>query len=295
MRLPEVAVRLVLALSSLFLTSATMACAQDPFAGNPRGRLDVRIELSGRNRVDLPNGVEWAAIDARRTLEIAFAVVDVGNDGLPIVSASKADAALPPAMEDLKAKIDACGEDQQCLARTMMEFAKTGSGNPFLQMTGQQPGRYGNFAADRAGTCASGTLVVEDVLSGVNISPPEPARAYRFTRNGSLTLPKDDFGLMDAVCAVELTLDRQTGHMSLRLPAAKLAVPVTLGPGAFTDERAVPLIEGKQGIELFDQPAGRDGAWTGVAEVAAAGSASHNSGQVAAPLKARVTWAFSEE
>lgn len=287
--------RVAIAFTSLILTSATIAAAEDLFAGNPRGKLDVRIELSGRHRVDFANGVEWAAIEAQRTLEIEFAVVDVGNDGLPIVSEGKAGAALPPAMEDLKAKIDACGEDQQCLAQTMMEFAKSGGGNPFQQMTGQQPGRYSNFAADRVGTCASGTMVVQDVLSGVYIPPPEPARAYRFTRNGSLTLPRDDFKLMDVVCAVELTLDRETGHMSLRLPAAKLAVPVRLGSGAFTDERAVPLIEGKQVIELFNQPAGRDGAWTGVAEIGAVGSASHNSGQVAAPLKARVKWTFSEE
>jgi hypothetical protein len=99
---------------------------------------------------------------------------------------------------------------------------------------------------------------------------------------------------MDYACMVEVTLDQVTGNMSLRLPAAKLDVPVTLGPGAFTDERSVPLTEALQKIELFDQPAGRDGKWSGVAEFDAAGAASHNSGQVSAPLKARIVWQLTE-
>ncbi len=287
--------RLAIAFAALILTSATIAAADDPLAGNPRGVLDVRIELTGRNRVDSPNGVEWAAIEARRTLELRFAVVDVGNDGLPIVSPKGSGVALSPAMETLKAKLAACGEDQLCLSRTMMELAGSGGGNPFLEMTGQQPGRYVNYTGDRSGTCASGTLGVDDLLSGVYIPPPEPSRAYRFFRKGSLTLPQEDLSLTDTICSVELTLDRQTGRMSLRLPASKLSVPVRMGAGAFTGEKAVPLIEGRQAIELFDQPAGPDGAWTGAAEVAAAGSVSHNSGQVAAPLKAQITWRFSEK
>lgn len=282
-------------LAGLILVLATDAAAEDLFAGSPRGRLEVRIELGGENRVAFPNGVEWAAIDARRMLNLTFALVNVGNDGLPIVSPKGARDTLSPKMEALRARLAACGDNQQCLSQAMMELAANGGGNPFLEMTGQQPGRYANYAVDRSGTCASGTLAVEDVLSGVYIPPPEPARDYRFTRKGTLTLPQDDFALMDAACSAEVSLDRQTGRMSLRLPAAKLSVPVTLGAGAFTDERAVPLIEGSEVIELFEQPGGHGGAWSGVAEIAAAGSASHNSGQVVAPLKARVAWTFSED
>ncbi len=288
--------RLLIAALGIFSATACLPAVaiDDPFAGAPRAKLHVRIELAGSGRVDLPNGVEWAAIDAWRTAEIDFALVDVGNDGYPIVAATPPET--PTAMVDLKAKMKACGDDQACLGQTMLEFAKANEGgqNLFAAMTGQQSGRYRNFAADLAGTCASGSLAVQDVLSGVYIPPPEPARAYRFTREGNLTLPQDDFGLMDYACRVEVTLDQATGNMSLNLPAAKLDVPVKLGPGAFTDERSVLLTEDLQKIELFDQSAGRDGKWSGVAEVDVAGSASHNSGQVAAPLKARIEWRLTE-
>lgn len=287
--------RLLFAVIGLFALCLPAVALDDPFAGAPRAKLHVRIELVGSNRVDFPNGVEWAAIEAFRTLEIDFALVDVGNDGLAIVSAGDPNA-TPSGMADLQGKIEACGEDQKCLGAVMMEFAKASEGNSdvFAQMTGQQPGRYRNFAADRAGTCASGTLVVQDMLSGVYIPPPEAARPYRFPRDGSLVLPQDDASLMDYACSVEVSLDQATGQMSLRLPAAKLAVPVKLGPGAFTDETATLLTEDLQVIELFDQPTGRDGGWTGIAEVDAAGFASHNSGQVIAPLKARIEWRLVE-
>ena len=287
--------RLLLAAFGLVAACLPAVAAGDPFPGAPRAKLHVRIEFAGANRVDLPNKVEWAAIEAWRTLEVDFALVDVGNDGVAIVAPAGA-AEVPPAMADLESKIAACGEDHKCLAATMKEFAEASAGTPdmFAQMTGQQPGRFRNFAADLQGTCATGTLVVQDILSGVYIPPPEPARAYRFTRDGNLTLPQDDFGLMDYACRVEVSLDQATGSMSLRLPAAKLAVPVKLGPGAFTDETAVPLVEDLQTIEIFDQPAGSEGAWTGVAELEGAGAASHNSGQVVAPLKARIVWHLVE-
>lgn len=285
----------VAALAALALSHAS-AAMDDPFAGQERGTLHVRIELAGSARVDLPNGIEWAAIEAWRTLEVDFSLVDVGQDGVPIVGGIPADAVAPEA-QDLEARIKACGDDQKCLAQTMMEFAQSGQGaeggrNPFEAMLGIQPGRYRNFAADLfGGVCAKGSLVVQDILSGVSIPPPFAARAYRFTRNGSLTLPADDDYLMDYACRVEVTIDTATGAMSLRLPAAKLDVPVVMGPTAFTQEASTPLIEGQQTIELLDQPTG--GTWTGIEEIAL-GFASHNSGQVVAPLKGRVTWSFSE-
>ncbi len=269
----------------------------DPFAGQPRASLHVRIELAGTNRVNFPNGVEWAKIEAVRTLELDFGLVDVGIDAYAIVSVDgKNQPGTTPAVEDLQAQIAACGENQKCLADAMLAFTQKAesSADAFAQMTGAQPGRYRNFAADHQGICAAGTLVVQDVLSGVVIPPPNPAVAYRFTRNGSLTLPIADEYLMDYACRVEVTLDNATGAMSLRLPAAKLEVPVTMGPTAFTHEASTALIEGLQTIELIDQPTGPDGNWTGVAVLDELGSASHNSGQVAAPLKARITWNFSE-
>lgn len=286
--------RFVLAAIAALALAQPARAVDDPFAGQPRASLHVRIELAGANRVNFPNGVEWARIEALRTLEVDFGLVDIGIDAYAIVSTDgKNQPGTTPAVEDLQAKIAACGENQKCLADAMMAFAQSAesSADAFAQMTGAQPGRYRNFAADHHGTCAKGTLVVEDVLSGVVIPPPNPAVAYRFTRNGALTLPVEDEYLMDYACRIELTLDTATGAMSLRLPAAKLQVPVTMGPTAFTHERSTPLVEGPQTIELIDQPTG--GTWTGIAEVET-GSASHNSGQVAAPLKGRVTWSFSE-
>ncbi|MCR6634335.1 hypothetical protein [Devosia sp.] len=70
----------------LLLALAGPASAQtDPFAGNPRATLRVSIELSGSARENFPNGVEWAAIAAVRRLDLSYELVDVANDGLPIV------------------------------------------------------------------------------------------------------------------------------------------------------------------------------------------------------------------
>lgn len=286
--------RPVVILACLLMISVSPAAAQDPFAGKPRGKLTVKLELAGSGRVDMPNGVEWAAIEAKRSMTAVFEMVDVGSDGLPIVSAKPAGSALSPNMNDLKDKIDACGGDHACLSRTMMEFAASGSGggNVFQQMTGQQPGRFLNFAGDRSGTCATGTLTVKDALTGVVIPPPLPARPYSFTRSGSTALPAGDARLTDTACGIEMTFDTATNTMSLRLPVS-LAVGVSLGAGAFTNERAVTLVEGRQFLTLHDQPAGGPGSWRGAADIGDAGSASHNSGQVAASLKGRIAWEFS--
>lgn len=265
----------------------------DPFAGNERSRLHVRLELAGSGRVDLPNGVEWSALSAVRTLELTYALVDVANDGIPIVGGVPA-GTVPPAMRDLEAKLAECGDSQACLAAVMMEFAGSGQGgqNPFAAMTGMQPGRYRNFSADRAaGACVDGTVMVDDILSGVTIPPPNPAVAYRFTRVGALTLPVEVFATIDAICAAEVSLDTQTGTMSLRLPVGRIDVPVTMGPSAFTDEQAVRFVEGDGTLELLDRPTG--GSWSGSADLDALGSASHNSGQVVVGLSGRISWQLS--
>lgn len=281
--------------AGLFLLSTNLAAANDPFEGNSRGRLTVRLELAGSQRADMPNGVEWAAIDAKREMAVEFGMVDVGNDGLPIVSAKPAGSELSPEMRGLKGRIDACGGDQACLAHVMMEFAAAGNGgNVFQQMTGQQPGRFQNFAGDRTGTCARGILTVVDTLSGVYIPPPEAARPYRFSRNGSRNLPVADERLTDTLCRVEMTIDKAANTMSLRLPVS-LPVGVTLGVEAFTDEKAVSLVEGEQFLTVYDQPSGRPGAWSGSAEIKGLGSASHNSEQVSAPLHGRIVWSFAAD
>lgn len=144
--------RLLLAALGVIAACLPAAALDDPFAGAPRARLHVRIELAGAARVDFPNQVEWAAIDAWRTMELDFALVDVGNDGVPIVASATTAPAVPPAMAGLEGQLAACGEDQGCLGKVMRDFAKANEGNAniFAQLTGQQPGRYRNFAADRS-------------------------------------------------------------------------------------------------------------------------------------------------
>lgn len=284
--------RVSASLSILALATLPAAGQSDPFAGNERATLHIRLQLAGTGRVDMPNGVEWAAISAQRTLDLTYALVDVGNDGLPIVGGVP-EGAVPPAMKNLEGKLAECGQDQACLAATMMQFARSGQGgqNPFAAMTGMQPGRYRNFVADRAdGVCADGTVVVDDVLSGVVIPPPKPAEAYRFTRTGTLALPKDDSATIDAVCAAEVSLDTQTGEVSLRLPVGRIGVPVSMGPTAFTHESSVPFAEGQGTLELMNQPSVQAGDWSGSTEVDSLGSASHNSGQVSAPLSGSIAW-----
>lgn len=281
---------------AIMLTLAAPAMAQtDAFAGNARASLHLRIDLSGAARVNFPNGIEWAGINAVRSLDLTYQLVDVGNDGVPIVG-GLAEGAVPQEMRDLEARMAECGDNQVCLAGVMMQFAQGGMGqadgrNPFEAMVGMQPGRYVNLAGDRSGTCAEGVVEVRDRLHGVTIPPPNPAVAYDFPRTGSLSLPQRTSSGADAVCGVEVSLDTATGSMSLRLPLGSISVPVTLGPGAFTDEGAVAFVEGRGTLELVNQaPAG--GEWTGAADVTI-GSASHNSGQVSAALSGRVSWSLS--
>lgn len=289
--------RVGLALLCLLPLFVGPVLGQDHFAGNDRATLHVRLQLAGSGRVNLPNGVEWFGISAQRTLELTYALVDVGNDGVPIVGGVPDDA-VPQEMVDLENKLAECGDNQACLAATMMEFARSGQGgqNPFAAMTGMEPGRYRNFAADRANSaCAEGSVVVDDILSGVVMPPPNPAVAYRFTRTGALSLPQEDFAIIDAICAAEVSLDTQTGNVSLRLPLARIGVPVTMGPTAFTHESSVPFTEGQGTLELLNQPSAQDGGWSGATDVDDVGSALHNSGQVGADLSGRISWHLTTE
>jgi hypothetical protein len=281
---------------ALVLVAALGGSAQaqtDHFAGNDRVSLHVQITLDGSDRKDLPNGVEWFAITAHRELDLVYSLVDVGMDGVPIVGGVR-EGAVPPEMRDLEAKLAECGENQVCLAGVMMQFAQSGQGgaaNPFEAMTGMQPGRYRNFAGDRAGTCATGTVTVADVLQGVVIPPPNPAVAYNFTRRGQLNLPQASAAMADGVCGAEVTLDLTSGAVSLRLPLGAITVPVTMGPGAFTHEGGVAFAEGNATIELIDQNSAGSGSYTGSTDIDI-GSASHNSGQVAAGLSGRLHWSL---
>lgn len=284
---------LAIALGLLIAMLAGVQAQTDHFAGNDRVRLHVQVTLDGSDRKNLPNGVEWFAITAHRELDLVYSLVDVGMDGVPIVGGLR-EGAVPPEMLDLESRLADCGDDQVCLAGVMMQFAQSGQGgaNPFEAMTGMQPGRYRNFSGDRAGTCATGTVAVSDLLEGVVIPPPNPAVAYNFTRKGQIDLPQSNEAMTDAVCGAEATLDLVTGAVSLRLPLGQVSVPVTMGPGAFTHESAVSFAEGAKPLELIDQASAGSGSYSGVTDITL-GSASHNSGQVAAALSGRLHWTLS--
>jgi hypothetical protein len=62
---------------------------------------------------------------------------------------------------------------------------------------------------------------------------------------------------------------------------------------AYTNEKSVVFLEGRNKIELFDQPVSIDAAeWSGQGRFEKLGSVSHNSGQTVAPMTANLTWRF---
>lgn len=274
--------------------------AQDAFAGSATGTLWLEIDLGGSGRMDLPNGVEWAALDASRSLTLQLRLFDVGNGGVPIVpvggfgGADGANPLMPPGMEEMQAAMEACGDDQACLMATSMRFSKEmmAMGQAFADTLDST--RFSNWSAMRTGDCAMGTMSVRDMGQGVIISPPNPAAPYRFERAGSISLPQGLEAIREAVCTAELTHDTEAGLVSLRLPTSGLMVPVTLTGHAFTDETAVPLIEGQLLLELLDQSVAGD-ELSGTITLPRLGSASHNSGQVSVPLRATIAWRFEQD
>jgi len=153
--------------------------------------------------------------------------------------------------------------------------------------------RFQNWFADRRGPCATGTLSVEDQGNGVNISPPAPAKPYRFQRVGMLDLSGQATNIMDKVCRAEISVDLQQGLLSLRLDGLDVPVPVQMGGQAYTKEKSVPFLEGRSKFELFDQPIKPDEAtWSGQGRFENVGSVSHNSGQTVAAMRGTLTWRF---
>lgn len=284
-----------LALGLLVLLPAPKA--QDAFAGANTGTLWLEIELSGSGRTDLPNGLEWAALEASRSLALQVRLVDVGNGGVPVVpvggvgGADGANPLIPAGLEEMEAAMAACNGDQACQMMTSMRFSKEmmSMGQAFADSL--ESTRFSNWSAMRTGDCAIGTMSVRDAGQGVVISPPNPAAAYRFERTGAISLPEGLDAIRESACSAELTHDTESGLVSLRLPVGGLMVPVSLSGHAFTDETSVALVEGQRLLELPDQPVAGD-ELNGTATLEQLGSASHNSGQVVAPLRATIAWRF---
>lgn len=280
--------------------TAQPAAAQgtrDPFAKAPTGRLFITIELSGTGRRDLPNKVEWSRLKVARKLNVELAMLIPGPSPAPAVKvggATKDSAQLPSGMQVIANAMQACGEDENCKRQAMMKIGQQLQANP--QALGQlkmDDTRYENWVSDRRGTCATGALTVEDEGDGFNIAPPSPAAPYRFKRIGKLNLPAESAALAECICRAAVTVDRQAGLLSLRLPAAGIPIPVHLEGQAFTKETSVPFLEGKGELEVLDQtidPQAKSA--QGGARVEKAGSVSHNSDSVTAPVSATITWRF---
>lgn len=262
----------------------------DPFAGAATGTLWLDLELSGTGRMELPNGVEWASLKAQRKMSVKLRMLDMGNRNVPIVAGKGRPGATAPAgMEAIEKAAAACKGDQACLVATMMKYGSQLKPEAYgLKLDSK---RFRNWAGDRRGGCASGTLSVRDRGEGVIISPPAPAAAHRFERAGSVDAGQTA-RLSEALCAAELTYDAEAATASLRLQFGGLNVPVTLTGHAFTHEKSVRLVEGRNTLELFDQPVPPGAEAGGSVELPEFGSASHNSGQVAAPLGGTLSWRF---
>jgi hypothetical protein len=280
--------------------SAQLAAAQgtrDPYAKAPTGRLFITVELSGSGRRDLPNKVEWSRLKVARKFNVELAMIIPGPSVAPAVKvggATKDSAQLPSGMQTIANAMQACGEDESCRRQAMIRIGQQLQANPHaLGETKMDDTRYENWVPDRRGVCATGALTVEDEGDGVNIAPPSPAAPYRFKRTGKLNLPVESAAIAENVCSAVVTIDRQASLLSLRLRLAGIPVPVRLEGQAFTSETSVPFLEGKGELEILDQAINlQTKSAQGNARIEKAGSVSHNSGSVTAPVSATITWHF---
>ncbi len=280
---------------------STGAAAQ----GSPRnkrfepltGRLFLTVELKGQGRKDLSNKVEWYRLTADRKLELELAMYMPVKSPAPTLTVGgidKDNAPMPAGMEAIKNAVEGCNGDQNCERQAMAAVAQKMMANPGT-LAAMQPDdtRFENWFADRRGPCATGTLNVEDEGDGMNISPPAPAKPYRFKRSGRLELAAQGADIMDRACKAEISVDRQKGLLSMRLGGFNIPVPVQMTGQAYTAEKSVLFLEGSKGIELFDQAVSTDATtWSGQSQLEKIGSVSHNSGQTVAPMAGKLTWRF---
>ena len=284
---------------------ACIVSADASAQGSPRsqrfepltGRLFLTVELKGQGRKDLSNKVEWYRLTADRKLELELAMympVKSPAPTLRVGGIDKDNAPMPAGMEAIKNAVEGCNGDQNCERQAMAAVAQKMMANPGV-LAAMQPDdtRFENWFADRRGPCASGTLRVDDEGDGMNISPPAPARPYRFKRSGRLELAAQGADIMDRVCKAEFSVDRQKGLLSMRLGGLNIPVPVQMTGQAYTAEKSVLFLEGSKGIELFDQAVSTDATtWSGQSQLEKIGSVSHNSGQTVAPMSGKLTWRF---
>ncbi|MBB3019917.1 hypothetical protein FHR70_002982 [Microvirga lupini] len=279
------------------LTVGAQESGRDPFAGAPKGRLFLTIELKGSGRKDLPNKVEWYRLTSNRKLELELAMLVPVKSPVPIVKVGGSDkdnAPMPAGLAAMAKILEPCKGDEECQRKAMMAYGQQLMANPqALGAMKQDDTRFENWVADRRGPCAKGTLIVEDEGDGMNISPPNPAKPYKFRRSGRLDLLAQDMEMMDRACQTEISVDRQSGLLSLRINHLNIPVPVQMSGQAYTFEKSVLFLEGRSKFEIFDQKVDAGASsWMGQGRFDKAGSVSHNSGQTVAPMSATLTWRF---
>jgi hypothetical protein len=281
--------------------ASTAAWAQAPSRSTrfvpPTGRLFLTIDLKGSGRKDLSNKVEWYRLTASRKLDLEIAMYMPVQSPTPIVTVGgidKDNAPMPAGMEAVKKAVEGCKGDQACERQAMTALAQKMMANPG-GLGAMQPDntRFENWLADQRGPCATGTLTVEDQGDGMNISLPSPAKPYRFRRSGKLDLAGQEMDVLEKACQTEISVDREKGLLSLRINGLTIPVPVQMSGQAYTNEKSVVFLEGRNKIELFDQPMSIDAAeWSGQGRFEKLGFVSHNSGQTVAPMTANLTWRF---
>jgi hypothetical protein len=289
------------AVMALACIVSAVALAQGTSRSNrtaePTGRLFLTMELKGSGSKDLSNKVEWYRLTASRKLDLELAMYMPMKSPAPMIKVGGIDhsnAPMPEGMAAIKNAVDACKGDKACERQAVTEVARKMMASPG-GLGAMQPddARFENWLADRRGPCATGTLAVEDQGDGMNISPPAPAKPYKFQRVGKLELSGQKTDVMDAACQAEISVDRQKGLLSLRINGLNIPVPVQMSGQAYTNEKSVPFLEGRNKIELFDQSVSIDAAaWSGQGQFEQIGSASHNSGQTVAPMTGTLTWRF---
>jgi hypothetical protein len=283
-----------LALAGAWHVAAHAQAGRGTLADAPNARLFLTIDLQGTGRKDLPNKVEWYRLASARKYEVELLLTPLKSPA-PIVKVGgidKDNAPLPAGMEAMRRALEPCKGDEACQRKAMTEFGQRMMANP--QAVGamkQDDTRFENWVTDWRGPCAKGTLTVQDEGDGMNISPPNPAKPYRFQRAGRLDLAGQGKDVLEKVCQAEVSVDRHTGLLSLRLNRLDIAIPVRMSGQAFTFEKSVPFLERQGKLELSDQKIDVNArSWTGQARIEKAGTVSHNSGQTVAPMAATVGW-----
>jgi hypothetical protein len=267
----------------------------DPFAKSPKARLLVTVELKGSGRKDLSNKVEWYRLTASRKLDLELAMVMPMKSPAPTLrvgGVDKDNAPMPSGLEALRKAIEGCNGNQSCEQAAAMKMSQQMMANPQAFNIKANEDRFENWIARVGGACAKGTASVDDQGDGVNISPPAPARPYKFRRAGHLNLPATE-KVMELVCRADLSVDKEKGLVSLRLSEFAFPVPVSFSGDLFAVQKSTPFLEGARKIELSDQkvdPEARE--WSGTTPLDKIGMASHNSGQTSAPLSGTMAWRF---